>query len=193
MDIGDPRLVAADRLQRFKLLIEPQLEVLYRSAHRLAGNRVDAEDLVQDTCLKAWQQLPAPPADTTLDRWLLRILYHRFVDEARRRKRAPVQPLNGADDPTHRLPSASPGPEQLAETAESELALETAWQRLERTQRMLLTLRAEGYGLREIEDITGISRDVLRARLHRARRSLARHLEDAEGTAATESPARRSR
>jgi DNA-directed RNA polymerase specialized sigma24 family protein len=46
----------------------------------------------------------------------------------------------------------------------------------------LLVLRAEGYDLTEIESITGIQKDVLRARLHRARRSLARHLEQQEPT-----------
>jgi DNA-directed RNA polymerase specialized sigma24 family protein len=45
----------------------------------------------------------------------------------------------------------------------------------------LLVLRAEGYDLAEIETITGIGREVLRARLHRARRSLARHLEQQTG------------
>jgi DNA-directed RNA polymerase specialized sigma24 family protein len=44
----------------------------------------------------------------------------------------------------------------------------------------LLTLRAEGHGLGEIEAITGISREVLRARLHRARRSLAQRLSESD-------------
>jgi hypothetical protein len=46
----------------------------------------------------------------------------------------------------------------------------------------VLTLRAEGHDLAEIESITGIAREVLRGRLHRARRSLARHLTERDGT-----------
>lgn len=172
------------RLKRFRSMVEPMLGTLYRTARRLTGNRLDAEDLVQDTCLRAWEQLPPPRESVSLDHWLLRVLYHRFIDETRRRKRAPVQPLNGADDPTDRLRSANAGPEELAEHAERERAFDAAWLQLERSQRVLLSLRAEGYGIGEIEKITGIGRDVLRARLHRARRSLARHLQDA-GSQAT--------
>ena len=58
-----------------------------------------------------------------------------------------------------------------------ESALQTAWLMLERTQRSLLALRAEGYGMSEISAITGIPHDALGARLHRARRSLRRHLD----------------
>jgi DNA-directed RNA polymerase specialized sigma24 family protein len=50
-------------------------------------------------------------------------------------------------------------------------------------QRTLLSLRAEGYDLTEIEAITGISREVLRARLHRARRSLAQRITEQMRTA----------
>ena len=171
------------RLKRFRSMVEPRLNTLYRTAKRLTGNRLDAEDLVQDTCLKAWEQLPPPRESGSLDHWLLRVLYHRFIDETRRKKRAPVQALNGAEDPTEHLPSANPGPEEQAEQAASERAFDTAWLRLERSQRVLLSLRAEGYAIEEIAMITGIGRDVLRARLHRARRSLARQLRDAESRA----------
>jgi RNA polymerase sigma-70 factor (ECF subfamily) len=179
------------KLKRFKNMVEPRLGMLYRTARRLTGNRLDAEDLVQDTCLRAWEQLPPPRESVSLDHWLLRVLYHRFIDETRRRKRAPVQPLNGAADPTDRLPSAHAGPEELALHAESERALDAAWLRLERSQRVLLSLRAEGYGIGEIGKITDIGRDVLRARLHRARRSLARHLEDIGSEATNEARAGR--
>ena len=48
---------------------------------------------------------------------------------------------------------------------------------------LAVVLRAEGYGLDEIESITGIGKDVLRARLHRARLSLARYLEQGDAAA----------
>jgi len=164
--------------QAFQRLIEPLLAGLYRAAYRLAGNRADAQDLVQDTCVLAWERSAELTDASHLDHWLLRVLYHRFIDGARRSSRAPVRPLNGGDDPTPDLRSAAPGPEALAEQAELERRLDAAWLKLERGQRALVALRAEGYGLAEIEAITGIGRDALRVRLHRARRSLARHLDD---------------
>jgi len=172
--------MATTRLERFRQRVEPELPGLYRTAHRLTGNRADAEDLVQDTCLAAWEKPPPDDANRSLRHWLLRVLHHRFIDGARRRDRGPVRSLNSANDPTPGLVSPKPGPAELALQHEDELALDHAWQQLEPIQQMLLILRAEGYGLAEIAEITGIGRDVLRARLQRARRSLARQLGNTE-------------
>ena len=141
--VGQP--MAESRLERFKALIEPQLRGLHRAAFRLAGNRSDAEDLVQETCLTAWEKLPAVSATEHLDRWLLRVLTHRFIDGARRRQRGPVQSLNAACDPTSNLESPEYGPADLAEQTESECRLHDAWSKLEPTQKVLLSLRAEGF------------------------------------------------
>lgn len=171
--------MAEERMERFKAEVEPQLRSLYRAALRLTGNRADAEDLVQETCLQAWQQIPAQIDGAHLRNWLLRALYHRFVDGVRRRQRGPVEPMDSAEDPTPGLMSPDPGPDELAELDDDERVLHGAWLRLEPVQRALLALRAEGFGLAEIEAITAIGREVLRARLHRARRSLAQHLVEA--------------
>jgi DNA-directed RNA polymerase specialized sigma24 family protein len=66
----------------------------------------------------------------------------------------------------------------LQQQADDERAFVRAFLLLEPIQRTLLTLRAEGHDLAEIEAVTGIDREVLRGRLHRARRSLARCLID---------------
>lgn len=188
-----PRNLPVDaKLERFKTLVEPQLEALHRVARRLVGNRVDAEDLVQETCLSAWQKLPNEAEAAHVDHWLLRVLYHRFIDGTRRKRRSPPS-LNGANDPTETLPSPNPGPDELVALDESERTFDRAWLKLEPAQQALLSLRAEGCGLTEIEQITGIGKDVLRARLHRARLSLARHLTDAKGAVHTSSLAGRRR
>jgi DNA-directed RNA polymerase specialized sigma24 family protein len=76
-----------------------------------------------------------------------------------------------------RLASTAAGPEEVLQQEEEEYQLDLIFQKLDETQRLLLSLRAEGYGLAEIEAITGIGREVLRARLHRARRTLAQLLD----------------
>lgn len=165
--------------QAFDALIAPQLPLLFRAAYRLAGNRPDAEDLVQDTCVLACENVKALGEAEHPERWLLRVLYHRFIDGTRRRRRSPVVAPRTGTEPA--LPATDePGPEDLAMQTEQELALQDACARLSDIQRALLTLRAEGYGLDEIESITGIGKDVLRARLHRARLSLARYLAQAD-------------
>jgi RNA polymerase sigma-70 factor, ECF subfamily len=160
---------------RFDTLVAPHLATLFRVAWRLTRNTADAQDLVQDTCIAACEN-PRDVRDAEQPlRWLLRVLHNRFIDTARRRKRSPFVVLDEIAAAT-RLVSEAPGPLELLQQADGEQQLERAFLLLEETQRTLLTLRAEGYDLAEIEAITGIDREVLRARLHRARRSLAQHL-----------------
>lgn len=165
------------RPETIEALIAPLLPDLFRAAYRLARNAADAEDLVQDACARALENTAALMAARHPRHWLLRVLFNRFVDGSRRQKRSPVVAIG--DVPVDSLPAASrvPGPEDLAEQSDREQALDRAWLELEEAQRALLSLRAEGYGLAEIQAITGIDRSVLRARLHRARQSLARHLQ----------------
>jgi RNA polymerase sigma-70 factor (ECF subfamily) len=169
----------------FERLIRPHMPALFRAAYRLTGNQADSEDLVQDTCITGNAHLDELAACEQPRRWLLRVLYNRFVDGARQRQRSPVVTLeNGAD--ISGLASEASNPEQLANQEDRERAFNSAWLELEETQRALLSLRAEGYGLAEIAQITGLAQDVLGPRLHRARRSLQRHLEkyrDDEGVA----------
>ncbi len=115
--------------------------------------------------------------------WLLRVLNNLFIDKARRRKRSPLVAMDGTSGAAH-LVSAEPNPEELLQQADDERNLERAFMRLDQTQRTLLALRVEGYGLAEIEAITGIRSDVLRARLHRARRTLAARLNEQMDAAA---------
>jgi RNA polymerase sigma-70 factor (ECF subfamily) len=166
----------ADAEDRFDALVTPHLTTLYRVAYRLARNTPDAHDLVQDTCIAACENLGDLAAADRPDRWLLRVLQNRFINVAKRRHRSPVRALDDEPDFTQ-LASAEPGPEELRQEADAERHLEWAFLQLEEAQRTLLALRAEGYGLSEIAAITGVDKEVLRARLHRARNSLARHLE----------------
>jgi RNA polymerase sigma-70 factor (ECF subfamily) len=171
--------MAASRTDRFDALVAPHLATLFRVAYRLVRNTADAQDLVQDTCIAACEN----PGDITATahpvRWLLRVLHNCFIDGARRRKRSPLVPIEEVESLA--LPSDAPTPEEVLQQAEGEQALERAFLQLEPMQRTLLVLRAEGHDLGEIEAITGIGREVLRARLHRARRSLAQKLDEQNG------------
>lgn len=168
------------RIERFNALVEPRLDRLYRVAYRLTGNRPDAEDLVQEACLQAWEKLPTEADSPHVGHWLTRVLYHRFIDGARRRHRSPLESRCDTVAFAETVPSQLPGPCELAELAERERMLERAWAELEPMQKVLLSLRAEGFSLAEIEEVTRIDRQVLRARLHRARQSFVRHLRRAD-------------
>lgn len=175
------------RREQFDALLTPHLGLLHRVAWRLMRNNPDAHDLVQDVCIAACENLAGLSAVKLPDRWLLKVLHNRFINVSKRRRRAPFVPLD--DDPAvGQIVSHAPGPEDQLQMDESERGLEHAFLQLDDTQRTLLSLRAEGYDLGEIESITGIGKEVLRARLYRARRSLAQHLEQQKGAAPRAAP-----
>lgn len=165
---------------RFNARVAPHLPLLFRVAFRLARNRSDAQDLVQDACIAACENAAAFDGVDQPVHWLLRVLHNAFIDRTRRLKRSSLVTLDEADavDP---LVSGLPGPEESMLHTDAQRAIARAFLRLEPIQRTLLVLRLEGYDLAEIESITGVHREVLKARLHRARNSLARHLEQQTG------------
>jgi RNA polymerase sigma-70 factor (ECF subfamily) len=160
----------------FAALITPLVPMLFRVAYRLVRNTQVAQDLVQDTCVAACEHAAALEVADHPARWLLRVLNNRFIDGARRARLAQFVPLDDTASIRH-LASELAGPEQLQQQDDQEKVLQDAFLQLDPIQRTLLTLRAEGYGLGEIETITGIGRQILRSRLHRARRSLAERLD----------------
>ena len=161
--------------REFETLVEPHFEALYRAAFRLTRRSHDAEDLVQDVLLRAYSELARLRELDYVLGWLLRVQYRVFVDGDRRRRRSPVrEAVSGTGEAQWR--SDCPGPEDMTEGALQTRRLQAAWQRLTVEQRSLLALHAEGYGLSELEKITGKKRNVLSARLHRARRRLSKLL-----------------
>jgi RNA polymerase sigma-70 factor (ECF subfamily) len=73
--------------RRFEVLARPELDALFRTARRMTGDAVLAQDLVQDTCLKAYKAF-SPDDEPRQNRpWLFRILINGAVDHARHRKR----------------------------------------------------------------------------------------------------------
>lgn len=169
---------------QFGAHVAPHLEALFRMAYRLLRNTADAQDLVQDICLIAYARLPEIAATESPCRWLLTVLHNRFIDGQRRRRRSPIVAAEEAEQ-LEQLASEDFDPEDLMQQFQDERALEQAFLQLNDTQRTILSLRAEGYELPEIEAITGIDRKVLSARLNRARVTLAQRLLEQKGMAKT--------
>lgn len=158
-----------------ELQLATQVEHIFRVAYRLTGNSHDAEDLVQDVCEKALRRAPAFATAQDCRRWLLRVLFNRFIDDTRHRNRSPlVAAVSGSGAVAVALAA---DPEELAARSDDELMLMRAWDRLEPVQQILLMLRAEGHDLDEIARITDIDKPAISSRLHRARASLARYLQ----------------
>jgi RNA polymerase sigma-70 factor, ECF subfamily len=160
---------------QFSELVVPHLPVLYRVAYRLMRNTADAQDLVQDTCVAACRSIPELVAADSPLRWLLRVQHNRFIDGVRRKQSSPVVAASDAEEAASQV-SELLDPAFLLQQSQDEQLLVQAFMKLDEMQRTLLGLRIEGYDLPEIEAITGVDRNVLSKRLHRARQSLARHL-----------------
>ena len=162
--------------QRFAALIEPHLGALHRAAYRLCRSKPDAEDLVQDVCLRAYDHRGRLSQTDSPRAWLLRVQYNLHVDTARRERRLAAESLDAprsADDERSTdddSPEANADAERLAET------LTDAWRSLNPDQQALMALHAEGYSLAEMMDVTGLPMSALKARLHRARTRLGKLL-----------------
>jgi RNA polymerase sigma-70 factor, ECF subfamily len=165
--------------QRFASVVQPHFAALYRAALRLTRRRPDAEDLVQDVCLRACTRLEDLANVANPRAWLMRALYHCFVDATRRRRRRPQVPLPGDEAPGAPA-SDEPGPERAAEARRMHERLAAVWHRLDAEQQVLLSLHAEGNDLEELAVIFGTNRNALSARLHRARQRLAKLLAPGE-------------
>ncbi len=169
---------------RFATLIRQHYDVLYRAGYRLTRSTVDAEDLVQEVCVRAYPRFGEIEKLEHPRGWLLRVLYRLFIDQRRRYDRRHVRPI----DENEEFVSEEPGPAEEAERALQRWRVEDAWRYLNQEQRLLLALHdVEGYTLVEIHSLTGLKEGTIKSRLHRARVRLGRLLqrEDASiGTAA---------
>lgn len=157
----------------FEELIGPHLNQLYRLAYRYTGTKDDAEDLVQDLLLKLYPRLQEMQGIDKLAPWLVRILYHQFVDQFRYQKRSPID-VPGDDKllyDTHA--SETSDPSVVANSEITRKLLDTALMSLNEDQRLLVVLHdVEGYSLLEINGITDIPVGTIKSRLSRARSKL---------------------
>lgn len=162
----------------FEGMLRPHFDALYGRAFRLTGNAADAEDLVQELCIRVFPRMDELAHLENPRAWLMRVLYRLFIDLARSKQRSPVRSVGAEDiDDYLQTPSGEPGPEEQTEAMQQHERLQRAWYHLDGEQRALLVLQGiEGHSLAEIETITGMPQGTLKSRLHRARTRLGRLL-----------------
>ncbi len=162
------------KAQRFEAQIRPHLESLHRYASRLTGHTDDAEDLVQELLLSLYRK------DINLDSldnagtWLLKGLYHQFVDFTRRQKRNPGLPnAESTDETIDALPDERHQVEQFAEHALLQRQILSALNSLNPEHRAVVVLHdMEGFTLNELVPVLDAPLGTLKSRLHRARQTL---------------------
>jgi RNA polymerase sigma-70 factor, ECF subfamily len=146
----------------------------------LTGDQALAEDLAQETFIKAFRSLAAFDTTRRLSSWLFRIAHNTGIDALRRAKASRVAPAYGAEpgEPGRDLP-ASPAADPVEQRALGR-ALQEALAQLRPDQRTAVVLRYdEGLSFEEIGRVLGIPEATARSHVHRARKELARLLSQA--------------
>jgi len=164
----------------FTTLFERHRDLLNRIAFRLVGTS-ECDEVVMDTCLKAWQSLPEYRGDHAFTGWLVRTARNCALDRLRRRQRQAENTVTSKDDI-----DAQPWVEQVADPRAAtpgeildrqdlRASLDRALAQLSSEHRTVLLLReVDMLDYRQIADTTGVSIGTVMSRLFNARRYLRR-------------------
>ena len=173
-----------DLSERFEREALPLLNGMYAAAYRLTRNAADAEDLIQETFLRAYRGFHQFEEGTNLKAWLYRILMNTFINSYRKKQREP-QTVSDDEIEDWYLYSklAESGAEPSAETSVLESIpdedVQEALSALPEQFRIAVLLAdVEGFSYKEIADITDVPIGTVMSRLHRGRKALEKRLWD---------------
>ena len=170
--------------ERFERDVLPLLPSLYGGALRLTRNPQDAEDLVQETYLRAYRGFEGFREGTNLRAWMYRILTNTFINSYRKKQREPVT-VSVSDEDTpdwylyDRIGSSVAQPSAESEVLEQipDEDVQRALEELPEVFRMAVLLAdVEGFSYKEIAEILDIPIGTVMSRLHRGRKALQRAL-----------------
>ena len=171
-DLEDPELLEAARtdLEAFGELVRRHQDFVFGAAMRVVKDRVTAEDIAQETFVRAHRALPDFRGDAHVRSWLYRIAGNLALNFVQRRREYPVETV--PETPADRTPERAAVQRQMAaEMAEAIKALPD-------DQRRPLVLREyEGLSYQEIAGDMGLPLNTVRTRILRARRALRERME----------------
>ena len=173
-EISLPALKGGDRAE-FARLVDAYSAPIYRLGLRMLGDPQDAEDVLQETFLKAYRALPAFEGRSSLSTWLYRIAVNEALMLLRQKRPDTVsideerETEEGEQEPVQIVDWGALPEEELLST-ETRKALDDAIQRLPSTLRSVFLLRdIEGLSVRQTAEALEVSEAVVKTRLLRAR------------------------
>lgn len=175
----------AGDLGAYDALIRRYQERIYGLAYHLTSNHEEANDIAQETFIKAWRALAGFKGDASFYTWIYRIAYNHTLNHLKsRRMRTPHLSLNDIDLQAENNPdlvalASNHTPHQDAKLSELSERLNVALQKLSEEHRMVVTLHdIQGLPHDEIARIVGVNSGTVRSRLHYARQQLQGWLSD---------------
>ena len=180
--LNDEEVVArvlAGETGMFEIIMRRHNQRLYRVARAILRNDGEAEDVMQDAYVRAYEHLDQFAGKAKFSTWLTRIAVHEALARQHRDRRyQDLEPISEREgDPMDRFASLALNPEQQASNAEIRRLLEEAVEKLPDTYRTIFMLReVEEMSTTDAADVLEISEENVKVRLHRARALLRKSL-----------------
>jgi RNA polymerase sigma-70 factor (ECF subfamily) len=171
------RILAGD-LVLFEIIMRRYNQLLYRVARSILRNDAEAEDVMQDAYVRAYEHLNQFAGRSEFKTWLTRIAVHEALARVRRGKRFETPESDYEEgDGMERFASAQRSPERQVADAELRNLLEQSILELPDTYRSVYMLRdVEQMSIDEVARVLELSESTVKVRLHRARRALRKML-----------------
>src|SRR5579883_253674 len=173
--------------EAFRLLVEQHSRAIFRLAFRMTGNEHDAEDVVQETFLRAYKQLARYEARSSFSTWLYRIASNYALDLIRMRRRREEKRQRSTSeqqDILQTVPELRPGPDRMLYGDQVSKHVNAALDQLTPQERTAFVLRHfEGLSIAEIGETLGTGDNATKHSIFRAVHKLRKALEPVVGTA----------
>ncbi len=201
MEVTDAAVVAqvlAGDRDAFRVLVERHSRSIFRVVYRMTGNQQDAEELVQETFLRAYKSLARFELRSSFTTWLYRIAVNRTLDflNSKKTQITMKETYEIVDNPEPdegrqvQLPAAGAGPDRLLLSAEMKRKIAGAMGLLTPAERVAFTMRhMEGRSIEEISQALNLKINAAKNSVFRAVQKLRQQLEPYAGPGSTR-PAR---
>jgi len=189
MDASDQAIVAKVRAgdkDSFRVLVERHAQGVFRLGYRMTGNEHDAEEVVQESFLRAFRQIDRYESRASFATWIHRIAANYALDLIRARRRNGTS--GSLDDQTgwlERVPSGEPSADRLVFAGQVRQQLQEAMGSLSEQERVAFLLRHyEGQSIQEISGVLGVNGNATKNSIFRAVQKLRRALAPLAGAEA---------
>jgi RNA polymerase sigma-70 factor, ECF subfamily len=183
------RTLAGER-DAFRVLVERHSHNIFRLAYRMTGNQHDAEEVVQEAFLRAYQKLGQFAARANFGTWVYRIAANYAIDRMRQRQKEEARrqnPRSETDDgveqdPLSQVQDVAPTPERLTQSLELREQIEQALAALSHAERTAFVMRHwEGCGIEEIAEVLKSNSSAAKNTVFRAVQKLRKALQPLVG------------